>query len=190
MIGVDNDEFLCKYTEPSLSSVIQDFEFAGHESLRLLDLQIRGLSVARLTVMPPGGIAVRESTEHLFSTSPALRQAVNFVRRNFADNISAKDVAYAAGVSRATLDNLARRCLGHTVHDIITSERLKRASALLVQTNLPMKQVAAKSGFASTQYFNHVFKRQAECTPAIYRRKSGQTASEIKSDLFSEKTVI
>jgi transcriptional regulator GlxA family with amidase domain len=43
---------------------------------------------------------------------------------------------------------------------------------LLVQTRLPVVQIAAQTGFNSPQYLNHVFHKATGVTPRKYRLAS------------------
>lgn len=82
VIGVDNDEFLCKLTEPHLSSVIQNAERSGYKAARLIEHQMLGKPTPKLTLMPPVGIAVRQSTDHLSVNDPVLSKAIDFIKKH------------------------------------------------------------------------------------------------------------
>lgn len=173
VIGVDNDEFICNFTVPPLTSVIQNAERSGFEAARLLDAQLQGQPVEKYMLMPPRGVAIRQSTDRLAVSDPVMRKAMDFIRRDApGPNISAADVAARAGVSRATLNKQARRLTGQTIHAIIATERLRRAQALLENTSLPMKQVAGQAGFSSVQYMHNIFKKQTGGSPGDWRRQA------------------
>jgi transcriptional regulator GlxA family with amidase domain len=53
--------------------------------------------------------------------------------------------------------------------------RLKRARSLLIHSRLPIKQVAALSGFRDEYYFSAVFRRFHRLAPSAYREKSEKT---------------
>ena len=54
----------------------------------------------------------------------------------------------------------------------LSTIRLRYACGLLESTLLPVKDVAAASGFASTEYFLFVFKQKMGITPGQFRRES------------------
>ncbi len=172
VIGVDNDEFICNFTAPPLTSVIQNAERSGFEAARLLDSQLQGRPAEKHLLMPPRGVAVRQSTDRLAVSDPVLRHAMSFIRQDAPLKISAADVAARAGVSCATLNKQARRLTGQTVHAIIAAERLLRAQALLEKTSLPIKQVAEQAGFSSVQYMHNIFKKQTGGSPGDWRRQA------------------
>jgi AraC-like DNA-binding protein len=48
---------------------------------------------------------------------------------------------------------------------------LERAKQLLTQTDLPLKLVAQKAGYATEQYLTAIMQKYARTTPAQYRRR-------------------
>ncbi len=77
----------------------------------------------------------------------------------------------ATGLSRAHLDRLFLAHLQKTprqVHDEILG---RRASALLVGGEMPLKRIAAELGFPAPAQFNRWFKRVSGMTPGIYRKR-------------------
>jgi LacI family transcriptional regulator len=59
-----------------------------------------------------------------------------------------------------------------TPADEIRRVHLDRAIRLLVETDLPMAQVAEMSGFGSQAYFSDIFRRQLSLTPVQYRKRN------------------
>jgi transcriptional regulator GlxA family with amidase domain len=53
----------------------------------------------------------------------------------------------------------------------IIEMRIRRAKELLVDSTLPIAEVADKAGFAYVQQFNAAFKRAVGTSPAAYRRQ-------------------
>ena len=51
-----------------------------------------------------------------------------------------------------------------------SSTHLERAYALLAQSTIPVKQIAARLGFATPSSFTLAFRRATGTTPACYRR--------------------
>ena len=66
ILGVDDDPLLCQLATPPLSSVIPDSEGAGYAAAEQLDAIMSGKKIQRLkTLLPPLGIATRQSTDTL-----------------------------------------------------------------------------------------------------------------------------
>lgn len=56
----------------------------------------------------------------------------------------------------------------------ILTLRLKRACALLADTDLSVTEIGIACGFGSTSYFTKLFHQQYGLTPGEYRSKRGQ----------------
>ena len=54
----------------------------------------------------------------------------------------------------------------------VNIERIKLASNLLTETELPVKQIALKSGYRDVFYFCKVFKKYRLYTPSEYRARN------------------
>ena len=53
--------------------------------------------------------------------------------------------------------------------DYINELRLNYATTLLKTTNIPLYEISNECGFSSLAYFNNLFKKRFNCTPAKYR---------------------
>jgi LacI family transcriptional regulator len=72
-------------------------------------------------------------------------------------------------MSRTVFERRFRKLLNRTPHEQISSVRIERAKQLLSTTDLPVAQVAERSGFEHVEYFSTAFKRLAGDTPARFR---------------------
>ena len=170
VIGVDNDELICNLAHPPLTSIVQGTEEIGHTAATLLDrLMNRRERKCKQLLVDPVGIVTRESTDLVATEDVVASTALAFIRQRASEGIQVADVARAADVSRSTLDARFRRVVGRTVHEEIQRCQLNAAQQLLATTNLPVDDVAHRSGFSSAQYMNAVFQRALGQTPGQYR---------------------
>ncbi|MFF2775483.1 AraC family ligand binding domain-containing protein [Streptomyces sp. NPDC058052] len=98
----------------------------------------------------------------------ALERARRLLRRRFADNVSADDLARAAGCSRFALYRGFRAAYGFAPSDYQRDLRLRRARALLAEGTSPAS-AAAEAGFADQAHLTRWFTRTYGITPAAYR---------------------
>lgn len=172
VIGVDNDEMMCDLTDPPLSSVEQGARRVGHQAAALLDSWMNGKKPAKLQlVIEPESVIARRSTDFWTIDDPDVAVAVRFLRERACRSIQLRDVAKHVGVSPSTLKNRFRAALGRTVHAELQRLRLDRAKQLLADTDLPLKQVAAQTGFRYIQYLTRVFRQHVGQTPGEYRKQ-------------------
>jgi len=173
VIGVDNDELLCELSDPPLSSVILNTHRTGYEAAALLDQMIAGRSVKGEThLIPPLGIATRQSTDVLVIEDRNVARALQFIRLHACEGIQVKDVLRAAPQSRTLLENRFKRLIGRTPHEEILRVRLDRVKELLVETNLSLEQIAERTAFAHVEYLSVAFRREIGIPPSQFRAEN------------------
>ena len=172
VIGVDNDEMLCEVPTPSLSSVALNLERIGFEGAQLLDRLMAGQSVpAEPILVEPHGVIARGSTDVLAIDDQLVVDAVRYIRSNVHRPIQVGDVLQQVAVSRKTLEVRFQQALGSTPHAEIQRVRLDRVKQLLVQTDWPLKKIAAQCGFTYAENLHGVFQKQLQMTPKQYREQ-------------------
>ena len=173
VLGVDNDELICELATPPLSSVVQGTEEIGYRAARLLDTRMRGGDKRVTSVLiDPVTIVERASTDLVATTDRVVADALRFVRQQACQGVGVTQVARGIGVSRSTLDGHFRRVMGRTVHDEILRVQVNNARTLLATTDLPLDEIALRSGFCHAQYLASIFRRQCGQTPGEYRRRA------------------
>lgn len=173
VIGVDNDDLLCELSHPPLTSVIPNTHRTGYEAAKLLDEMMSGKKVRGEThLIPPLGIATRQSTDVLAIEDRNVARAVHFIREHAYDGIKVKDVLKAVPHSRTLLEGRFKKLLGRTPHEEILRVRLNRVKQLLTETDLPLEQIAERSGFPHVEYLSVAFRREVGMPPSRFRAQN------------------
>ncbi len=171
VLGVDNDELLCQLTTPLLSSVEQGSMRIGYEAAELLERLMSGAAETRASlVVDPVGVVVRGSTDVLAVEDPEVAAALRFIAESTSEGVRTEEVASAVGISRSGLDAHFKRVLGLTVSAVIRKHQMDLTLRLISDTNLPLKQIAARAGFRSVQHMTKRFAETYGAPPAQYRR--------------------
>ena len=170
VIGVDNDELLCKLSNPLLSSVEQGAKRLGYEAARTLDRIMHGKKSAARFVIDPVEVVTRKSSETLAITDAIVAQAMVFISEHCSDGIKVDDVVDAVGISRSGLENRFRNTLGYSAHAAIRQLQLQRTKQLILDSNLPLKRIASEAGFRSVQQMTTLFGKAFGKSPAKYRQ--------------------
>lgn len=170
VVGVDNDYPFCNLCRPRLSSVEPNHELVGYRAAQLLDHLLDGQTEPiPMTEIEPHTLHQRLSSDLIALDDPALRKALNYIRKHACSGTSLNAIAQFAGLSRTVLQRRFRNQLNRTVGDIILNEKLRSAREMLTNTELPLSIVAERSGFNCQEYMNHIFKRHLKTTPRKYR---------------------
>jgi LacI family transcriptional regulator len=169
VLGVDNDEAWCLLSDPPLSSVAVAAEQVGRRAADALAGLLAGRRVPRFTPVPPPAVVTRQSTDVLAVADPVVAAAVRFIRDNAGRPLSVPEVARESAVSRRVLERAFRAALGHSPGAEVRRHRVRIARDLLATTDLPMAEVARRSGFPDARRFSEAFRRDASVTPSAYR---------------------
>lgn len=100
-----------------------------------------------------------------------LQPVIDYIRCHFRDNIAVSDLSEMLHVCDDQLIRLFKATTNKTPVNYITDIRLEEAMKLLVETELPVTEVAGRCGFASSCYMARVFKNRLHMTPLEYRKK-------------------
>ncbi len=174
VLGVDNDLLLCDITTPPLSSVALNARKAGYETASLLDRMMLGEIPQNHTIyIRPAHVVARQSTDTLAIEDKDVVQAIRFIRRNAREPIQTTDVADAVALSGRALYEKFMKYLGRTVYDEIKRVRIEQISEMLLQTDLPVYQIAQLFRFSSTEHIARYFKTATKMSPLAYRKRFG-----------------
>jgi len=106
------------------------------------------------------------------SLGPAdLARLTEFIESNIERTITLADLAERANVSRFHFARLFKRSTGMTAISFVEQCRIRRAKSLILETKLPLAEVALMTGFADQSHFTRRFQRQLGCTPGAFARE-------------------
>ena len=82
------------------------------------------------------------------------------------------DVVRAVGSNRTYVSNFFNSGSATSFYDFVNSYRISRACTLLSESDIPIQEVATKSGFNSASVFSRVFSKLKGCTPTAFRESA------------------
>jgi LacI family transcriptional regulator len=171
VVGVDNDETICRVTTPQLSSIDGAGDQAGFAAAAMLDQLLTGRRPDPLKVhVNPTRLVVRQSSDTLAVKHPDVRAAIRFICSNIKTRLGVEDVVCEVAVARRTLELAFKKLLGHSIHDEITHTRIRRAKQLLIESDLNIPDIAEACAFSNRAHLSDVFKRHTGHAPAEFRR--------------------
>lgn len=182
VIGVDNDNFYCDYTNPTLSSVEPDFEREGYRAAKELDSLMRSRvpRTARMILHSPVRVFERESTAMIPPAATLVKNALTFIKDNATKGITVNDVVRSLHVSRRLADLRFHQMQGETINACIVRHRLERAEQLLKSGNLPIVKIAALAGFRDAKYLMRIFRQRHGVNMSAWRMANGKLRTRTK----------
>ncbi len=100
-----------------------------------------------------------------------LARALAFIEARAAHPIQVADIARAAELSVSQLHALFVRWLGTTPQEVVATRRLDLAERLLVESELPIADIALRCGFADQTSLGRSLRRRRGITPGAVRRR-------------------
>lgn len=173
LLGVDNDEFMCNISSPTLSSIKLNFEKHGYDIAQTLFKMIQEKRTwpARIPVEAMG-VVERMSTNRKIIADPYIREIVDFINRNYTQEIDVKKLTSFIPLSRRAIElKFKKEMYPHTITSYMLKLRLDHFSRLLENSDLPISTAADKAGFVDSSNFSTLFKKHKGMTPSEYRKK-------------------
>jgi LacI family transcriptional regulator len=172
IVGVDNQEVICEFCVPPLSSVSRNDYEVGFEAASLLNRIMAGETPPEKdVVLPPDGVIRRHSTDIVGVDDPNVAAAVRYIRENLDKQFGVKQITAHTSVSRRFLEQGFRTQLGCTPYEYLSRLRVQRAMQLLSGENRPkISHVARACGFNNPLQLRRAFYRETGTTPQRYRK--------------------
>jgi len=172
ILGVDNDEQVCRSANPPISSIALATERGGYDAAALLQALMQGKKpTKRVVTVHPSQEVRRQSTDILAMRDPGMLRAMRFIRENSNRNIRVHDVSSAAGLSLRALQDRFWLELGHAPLEEIHRSRVDRIAKLLLETNMSVGDIGRACGFDEPSHVARFFSRRTGMTPLAYRQK-------------------
>jgi AraC family transcriptional regulator len=98
-----------------------------------------------------------------------LRRVLSYINEHLEQDLSLPRLAGIAQASVAHFARLFKQATGSTPHHYVLACRIDHAKGLLIETDLPLSEVAQRVGFADQSHLTVLFRTHAATTPKAYR---------------------
>ena len=112
-----------------------------------------------------------------------LQRARDLADVRYAEPITVRTLAQAAGLSPAHFSREFRRVFGEAPHQYLLTRRLERAAALLRDTDWSVARICHAVGLSSVGSFTTAFGRSFGRTPTAYRASFPPASRHIRIPL-------
>ncbi len=158
-----------------LSSVNINFESAGFLAARMLwnTLAQRSLSPeANTAIFGPLMVIRHESTRGRGRRDPRIIEAVETIRREACNGLTAAKLAALYDGSRKHFERRFREATGHSVLDEILNIRLEQVQACLLRRDIAIDAIAGLCGFGSEIELRRLFRRRFRSSMTEWRARN------------------
>lgn len=105
----------------------------------------------------------------IYSRHPLIRNAVDIINREYANDITQEDVAMRLNISKGYLSALFKAETSISMVQYITLLRMNKAEHLLRNSSVRISDIAEAVGYHDASYFGVQFRKLYGKTPAEYR---------------------
>lgn len=172
VLGVDNDKLLCDISDPQLSSIELDIENGGYEAGKLLHQFIEKKIVTPVDIIiKPVRIVPRASTERFAVSDKYIEHLLHYIDNNYRNPLSIDDLIRLVPFSRRILEKKFKKETDTSIYQYIQELRIEKFAELLVTTDLPLVEAAARTGFTDYKNISRIFVKAKKITPLQYRKQ-------------------
>lgn len=102
-----------------------------------------------------------------------------YIHAHYPEDLSLDFLAKHFCISASYLSHRFKQVTGFSVTDYIQMTRIRNVQALLINTKIPITEVAEPCGFNCFSQFNRVFRKHIGMSPSKYRKQSQAQHSDI-----------
>ena len=177
----DRKPFIRKNADGALHKKLEDLlsdmcrEYAKqNEGFRLaIKAKLYEFALIFLREIPVKDFLAKDSVRRNYNRQ-IMERVFTFIHSNYDDfDITLEKAASTAALSRFYFSRFFKAQTGQTFSAYLARVRVSRAEKYLVDSNLPITEVAHICGFGSIKTFNRIFKSFTGSSPSGYR--SGKT---------------
>ena len=145
-------------------AVDNDVEGSSASKIRLL---VNEMLILLLELADSKEVVLNEA---LTDSSRSVQLFLNELDKNLSENWTIERMADSAGVGLTRFTYHCRQLTNTTPMRYLAMKRIEKAKTILMNNpELSVAEVAYSCGFATSQYFSTVFKRQEKCTPLEFK---------------------
>ena len=93
------------------------------------------------------------------------------IRNHYSSHLSLTDISEQCGMSCTYLNSKFKSFTGYTFNDYLNRYRIQKALEMIRQGDLPIQDIAWKSGIGDYKYFRGVFRKYLGCSPKEYMKE-------------------
>jgi len=171
VIGANDDPLVCNLTYPTLSSVTIPWDALGERVARSMDELLRSPKRKYVPIcIPPTGVSLRHSANHLAVEDPILRRAMSYLTERIQEPVSIGVMCHDLRIARRTLERRFKGYFKITPWEMLCRLRVNHAKQLLAETNHSIAGVSELCGFNDAERMTVVFNRVLGKPPSSFRK--------------------
>ena len=180
--GQDMEKYKYDQIRNVLDHMMKDYA-VNKEKVRLIQLSDYYLLAHYLT----NYFVVAESGDNKDGNSNRKEEIINYIERNYSQDLSLSDLAEYMGLSVSYLSRNMKKIFGMNFIDYVYDVRVEKAKELLIGSDKSITDVAYDTGFPNMASFNKYFRKRENMAPSEYRKKYEEYAKQELNDVTTTR---
>lgn len=116
-------------------------------------------------------LLIKENDNEKSSFPVVVTNIKNYIDEFFASDLSVYNIANVFNYHEKYLGKIFKKHTSMSIHEYINNKRLQEAEKLIINSSLPIIEIATRVGFNNVTYFNRLFKKTFNFSPSTYRNQ-------------------
>ena len=115
---------------------------------------------------------VKEKTKNSDASPDYTEQIKRYIEYRYAENVTISELAEHCGLNRSYMTKCFTENVGISPKEYLVCHRMEKAKELLIQSDLPVSNVAYTVGYSDPLAFSKMFKKREGLSPLQFREKN------------------
>ncbi len=102
--------------------------------------------------------------------SPQIIEVMKYINKHYAEDLNLDNISDIACMSKYHLCRKFKEATGATLLQYINNVRLTKVHSMLINTDMPIEEIAECTGFSSSMQLTRVFKSVYNIPPRTFRK--------------------
>lgn len=175
------DEFLQHITASAPASLLKENGWINSEISYIInqllqctyDEAVRNLLYDNLVKELLVLLLIQKKRDHLNGQRfmQSLYEARSIIQKNVNRHLTITEIAQEVGLNELKLRSGFKKVFGTAIFQFMLQAKMQKAWMLILETNMPVKEIASLTGYTSKQNFVTAFKKYFNATPGSLRKK-------------------
>lgn len=121
--------------------------------------------------------AKNRNSSHI-SSEQTSQMVLNFLKLNYSAHVTSEMLEKEFNIRYSKLHAAFKKDIGVSIHSKLKEIRIDAAKKLLIDTNMPISEVAFRIGYENEYYFSASFKKATSLSPTKYRKLKSEGGIE------------
>lgn len=177
-IGLDKENLIFNYNDPDiLKDYLMDM-LKNHKSSDSNAFKIEGLLFLFFSKLSENVKSIPNNNNNDMYSNLYINKAIEFIQNNYHNQIKVSDIAKYTCLNRSYLTSIFQKYLQMSPQRFLMKFRITKASDLLYNTDLPIRNIAYSCGYSDPLAFSKAFKKIKGVSPKEYRNNKDESTKQ------------